>query len=120
MYIDKYKNEWGEYEYDGCTYPNALSVLYATTGRNFCTCGDEYAGTKYLYDILVIMKGEDRWDNLKSFFKSHEERTFALWMIDGLGLSEHGSSIYGSFLSSKGVEFLRDLEYIMNNWEECT
>lgn len=63
--------------------------------RSFLDCFESYDGT--LFDS----------DTYKSKFpgRTETEMEFMLKWVDSLGLSEHGTSVYGSWLTDKGVAF---------------
>jgi hypothetical protein len=63
--------------------------------RSFLDCFDSYDGTLFDSDIY------------KSKFpgRTETEMEFMLKWVDSLGMSEHGTSVYGSWLTDKGVVF---------------
>lgn len=63
--------------------------------RSFLDCFDSYDGT--LFDS----------DTYKTKFpgRTETEMEFMLKWVDSLGLSEHGTSVYGSWLTDKGLVF---------------
>ena len=63
--------------------------------RSFLDCFDSFDGT--LFDS----------DTYKSKFpgRTETEMEFMLKWVDSLGMSEHGTSVYGSWLTDKGVAF---------------
>lgn len=63
--------------------------------RSFLECFDSYDGT--LFDS----------DTYKQKFpgRTETEMEFMLKWVDSLGMSEHGTSVYGSWLTDKGIAF---------------
>ena len=63
--------------------------------RTFLDCFDSFDGT--LFDS----------DNYEKKFpgRTETEMEFMLKWVDSLGMSEHGTSVYGSWLTDKGVAF---------------
>lgn len=63
--------------------------------RSFLECFDSYDGTLFASDIY------------KQQFpgRTETEMEFMLKWVDSLGLSEHGTSVYGSWLTDKGIVF---------------
>jgi hypothetical protein len=93
-YIFEYCYEIFVYEicnFCGCGCGIRVSGLI----RSFLDCFDSYDGTLFDSDIY------------KSKFpgRTETEMEFMLKWVDSLGLSEHGTSVYGSWLTDKGVAF---------------
>lgn len=100
----------------------ALEDFYFRTLK-FCGCGnpeDELLLMEKVLGIIDVRSEENRgsgktWDartaELKAVFSGNEDfmRHYLYW-LDALGLTEHGGSIYGSWLDSDGyvaLELLR-------------
>lgn len=85
-----------------------------------CGCGQTYQGFKVYYDFLKHMPNYEDSNKiyLDSSYPDIEVRTFILWSLSNQDLIEHGSTIYGSWLTEKGKRILRLLEYYMKTIEE--
>lgn len=88
----------------------------------FCGCGCLSMSIKFLHDVLNCYEDEDGWSsphlNLDKAIEvcSNDNITdFMLHWLDSVELTEHGSSVYGSWLTDKG-KALRD--YLKNVVEE--
>lgn len=82
----------------------------------FCGCGDAPATRSYLFGILKAIEGRhaSNWqvDEVDGAIGSSVEagRYFVLYVLDAMGLTEHGSSVNGCWLTEKGLQLLRELE----------
>lgn len=81
---------------------------------NFCGCGCLSMSIKFLRDVLNCYEDEDGWSspylNLDKAIEicSNDNITdFMLHWLDSVELTEHGTSVYGSWLTDKG-KALRD------------
>ena len=63
--------------------------------RSFLECFDSFDGTLFDSDIY-----EKKFPG-----RTETEMEFMLKWVDSLGMSEHGTSVYGSWLTDKGVAF---------------
>jgi len=92
------------------------SVLMDYMGKDhhFCGCGAPGEAYKYLRDVLNMIPAgsDDDWDGKyekrEEYFKDIPGiGYFTYYMIDNMGLTEHGGSVPG-WLTEKGIE-LRDM-----------
>lgn len=63
--------------------------------RSFLDCFDSFDGTLFDSDIY-----EKKFPG-----RTETEMEFMLKWVDSLGMSEHGTSVYGSWLTDKGIAF---------------
>lgn len=88
---------------------------------HFCGCGEPEKAMQYLVNILQALKtrGED-WNDennkkvneLLPEYGCEPKAAITLYLLDGAGLIEHGSSIGGSWLTSEGHAFLEDMQRV--------
>lgn len=93
-YIFEYCYEIFVYEicnFCGCGCGIRVSGLI----RSFLECFDSFDGTLFDSDIY-----EKKFPG-----RTETEMEFMLKWVDSLGLSEHGTSVYGSWLTDKGIAF---------------
>lgn len=78
---------------------------------NFCGCGCGIRVSGLIRSFLDCFDGYDGTlfdsDNYTSKFpgRTETEMEFMLKWVDSLGMSEHGTSVYGSWLTDKGLVF---------------
>ena len=80
----------------------------------FCCCGCLYMSIKFVRDILNCYEDEEDWsaphlklDKAKEVCGNDSITDFILHWLDSCELTNHGSSVYGSWLTEKG-KALRD------------
>lgn len=107
-----------DYEINGVPYASLES--YLMTGKlGFCSCGDPESVLKLFYDYLLIAKNkeisfeeiEKRIDALL-IDRIREFRLILEYILDKNELTEHGGSVYGSWLFD--YDFIEKL----NLWHE--
>jgi hypothetical protein len=95
----------------------------------FCGCGSPETVVKLVRDALAAIKarsdGEFKEDYLVPVLGPLDSptRLFFLYWLDAVGLTEHGGSVYGSWLTDKGkqvLELLRGLGEGLDdeNWSD--
>ena len=101
-----------------------IADFYMDYVFKFCGCGiPEYAYKKAI-EILELI--QHRWDDenydnpinkkLMDLLDNDHSVLYILYHFDVLELTEHGSSIYGSFITDYGKDFITIMkEY----WREC-
>lgn len=116
-----YDDDSKMYEYDGCSY-NGLEEVLINGVVGFCGCGRPDDALKYIHDGLRLIddlelavsesnsfernSSYDDWRyEVEKHFKSSEAEYFFYYVMDVLGLTEHGGSVPG-WLSDKGKAFL--------------
>lgn len=75
--------------------------------RSFLDCFDSFDGTLFDSDIY-----EKKFPG-----RTETEMEFMLKWVDSLGMSEHGTSVYGSWLTDKGVAFRELLRKMSISYE---
>lgn len=94
--------------------------------RRMCACGQPELVYRTLVDALDYLKKyreecERAWDEGKSTPEGYalkgmreitqdEARMLTLYMLDMLGLTEHGSSVNGSWLDASATPFVEDMK----------
>lgn len=120
MHVDKYKQpDEGYLDPDGCWHEDAEDVIRIGILKQ-CGCGNGWASMTYIRDILRLIRGRDGSDEgykrCDDFFHSEGEKYTMYYLLDDLGLTDHGTSVPG-WLSEKGVEVLEDLEELLKEDE---
>lgn len=86
--------------------------------KTFCGCGSPESAWQtirdYLYNFSLV---DDDWDKRTLQIETGEQYIVA-YLLDHLGLIEHGSSIWGSWLTDSGEEALEFLNKWGANWQE--
>lgn len=97
---------------------------------NFCGCGCLMSmSVRFLNDILNCYHKEEEEKDLSPYLNLKEAKKvckeddnicdFMLHFLDSHELTEHGSSVYGSWLTDKGIALKSALnEYFANKGEE--
>lgn len=85
-----------------CYWDSLESALWGGV-LGFCCCGEPDKGLKIIRDVLIAMEQKQ--------FK--DEYLFHYYVLNKIGLAEHGCSIYGSWLTDAGDSFLK----ILNSME---
>ena len=81
----------------------------------FCGCGYPEETRAYLLGILKAIKqrSDSDWkeDTIDQAINNPEMfRYFMLYVLDAMGLTEHGSNVGGSWLTEKGIAFVKEME----------
>jgi hypothetical protein len=101
MFIDKYKKENGYYDENNCFYPSAEDFIQCGI-FHFCGCGIPSENLKYIATILEKIKQKNNnWS---------VSEIFCLYVLDNLGLAEHGCGINNCWLTAKGKSILEDIK----------
>ena len=108
---DDYMSEF--YEEDGCYHSDLESAVWCGV-FGFCGCGDCQYELERLYATLEILKREDRTDRNELYDVNNGYQIY-LYLLDRYEFTEHGSSIYGSWLTDKGEALYKVLNYILDN-----
>lgn len=97
-------------DYEGLCHNDDESVLQCGV-LGCCGCGTPEDNLRYIAKGLAHFTEDGvraeyitEWNDF-----SNEEATFFLYMMDVLGVTEHGSSIYGSWLTEKGKALVKSL-----------
>ncbi len=100
------------------SHPSKKSYLQ-TEILGFCGCGNPDSAMVFVRDILRLLEERKGFgEEIKKELPSDGIYYFVLYMLDNKGLTDHGGSIGGSWLSDKGKEVLADIEWCIEN--ECS
>lgn len=87
------------------------------TRMNFCGCGCPEEVMNYIEGILSALKtrSETSWevdtvDQAIGGEKYGPQHYFIMYVLDAMGLTEHGGGVLGCWLSEKGIQFLNKLK----------
>lgn len=124
MSLDRFKDQHGDYYYDGAWHEDAESLIQCGM-LDFCGCGDPQgnlryiqAGLQHIKDYLAEGKNLAEWDkDGLIIFGSESARYFFFYWADKEELSEHGSRIPGR-LTDKGHQLLADLNELFKEETE--
>lgn len=91
----------------------------------FCGCGIPEEVQDYIHDILAAMaeRSDSGWEinKVNAVLGNIEMATaFVLYTLDAMGLTEHGGSIFGSWLDPKGRALLKELAVEAKNRHDET
>lgn len=117
--IEKLKKvDDSEYPYldeNGVSHRSKKSYLQTEIFR-FCGCGDPDSAMLFVRDMLKLLEERKGWsEEIKKELPTDGVYYFVLYMLDDKGLTEHGSSVGGSWLTDKGKEVLADIEWCIEN-----
>lgn len=89
-------------------------------GQYWCGCGDPASAYESLREVMAWWqpRGEEpapyclSLENLKKFEAKHDKGVtmMILYFMDGSGITEHGGSVYGSWLTPLGERLKEYLE----------
>lgn len=92
-------------------------VVYSDLG--FCGCGWPDEGLAAVHELLTVFGGgfgddawEDRQATIRRLLPTDAVRHLVLSMLDHAGLTEHGSSVLGSWLTPRGKWWLWAVEQV--------
>lgn len=75
----------------------------------FCGCGNPEEACRALHDLLVLHPLYENQEALRRLLPNEGSRQFMLYILDAMGLTEHGTSVNGAWLSDKGQAVLAAL-----------
>lgn len=91
----------------------------------FCGCGCLYMSIKFTRDILNCYEDEEDWcsphlnlDKAKEVCGNDNITDFILHWLDFCELTDHGSSVYGSWLTDKGKALRGYLKKVVKEEEK--
>lgn len=93
---------------------NLLPKSMCDLSDTFCGCGDPELAYQWISDYLTRISNQ----NTSYKVPTTGPEYIAIYLMDHLGFTEHGSTIHGSWLTDRGKEVL---EFISNNgtdWQE--
>lgn len=92
---------------------------------NFCGCGSLGLSAEFIKDVLDCYEEEEDWcsphlklDKLDSYTNNKGITDFILHFLDVYSITEHGSSVYGSWLTLEGQKLKECLNEIIKDEEE--
>jgi len=110
-------------EIDDCSYPSLL--YYLTEKLNLCGCGMPEKALLFIRDVLAHV--QERFDlelpwseteiRRKAILPTYGIEYFTFYMLDDLGLLEHGSSVPG-WLTDEGKAVLNLLNKFKEEYEK--
>jgi hypothetical protein len=131
LHIDKYKEEDGTYtDSEGCNYDDAETFIQCHV-LGFCGCGGPEESLSYVRDCLrhianleIVRESKDgEYDAAyQAWEKAGVELMgkavyFTCYVLDQKQLTDHGVSVGGAWLTTKGKELLEDLDVILSKYE---
>lgn len=94
------------YDKDGCYHNEVLSAIWCGV-FGFCGCGSSEYELKRIRETLTILKDKDLIK--KVLYPLENGFQIYLYLLDWHGFTEHGSSVFGSWLTPKGEALLEVL-----------
>ena len=92
---------------------------------NFCGCGCLTLSAKFIKEVLNCFEEEEGWsaphlklDKLDSYTNNKGITDFILHFLDTYGITEHGTSVYGSWLTIEGQKLKEYLNEAIKDEEE--
>ncbi len=106
----KYSNEIGTAP---TVYAAAVEMDWYTR-MNFCGCGDPESTRLWLLKVLRAIDAENRtYQSIAAAMgldPDGDARYFILYTLDAMGLTEHGGSVNGCWLTDEGKQMIKNLE----------
>lgn len=102
------------YDKDDCYYNDVLSAIWCGV-FGFCGCGDRKYELNLIWETLTIIKEKDL-RGMGKLYKLENGFQIYLYLLDWHGFTEHGSSVFGSWLTPKGealLEILNKKAYLL-------
>lgn len=95
---------------EGISHRSKFDYLFINV-LGFCGCGDPKAIMIYIRDFLLLQRDGEwcEYDNLPFLFLCY-------W-ADANGFLEHGTTVRCGWLTEKGEELLKDLNWCIDNEE---
>ena len=101
------------YGSDNCFYCDLDGAIWCGI-FNFCGCGDRGYELERIYKTLKILNREDRLDR-EEIYPVENGYQIYLYLLDKFEFTEHGYSIYGSWLTEKGKALMYVLRHILGH-----
>lgn len=100
------------FKYESEMYTNSEGISFLTLTSmicvglfNLCRCGDHEYEMKKFREVLLAIQERRRLGN---------EHQIYLYLLDQHEFTDHGISVFSSWLTEKGEALL----YLLNQWEE--
>lgn len=95
---------------DGCHYTNEADAFYYGQLK-LCGCGNPDQVHKLLLDCAKCFATSPSHENIENIEKIIKDNTgvvaeFIAHFLDDKELTEHGGSVYGSWLTGRGKQFI--------------
>lgn len=94
---------------DGCHYADQTGAMYFGQ-TEFCGCGDSESIHRLIIKFLTAVhkSGVIDYKEIGNIILKNNEQMveFVLLFLDSKNLTEHGSSVYGSWLTERGKQFV--------------
>ena len=90
----------GWYVVDGCSHETDLDAIWCGI-FGFCGCGNVFGELLKILDILDKLDHREKIDMKDQIY---------LYILDEKGFTEHGFSIFGSYLTDKGFALKKILQ----------
>lgn len=92
---------------------------------NFCGCGCLQLSARFIKEVLNCFEEEEGLSSpylnltkLKEYTNNENITDFILHFLDSYGITEHGSSVYGSWLTIEGQKLKEYLNEAIKDEEE--
>lgn len=92
---------------------------------NFCGCGCLQLSARFIKEVLNCFEEEEglsspylNLDKLEEYTNNKGITDFILHFLDSYGITEHGSSVYGSWLTIEGEKLKEYLNEAIKDEEE--
>ena len=108
---------WSEfYDNQGCWHECMKDAIWCGI-FGFCSCGNPDYEIERVEHVLEMLK--NRTDEVQSELcdESNGYQIY-LYLLDEKGFTEHGTSIYGSWLTEKGDALYAALQYVTGDTKE--
>jgi hypothetical protein len=90
---------------EGILFQRKADYLQSICG--FCLCGDVIENLTYIKDFLCKV--------LKKKIAQKNSDLFMLYWANKVEFLEHGGSVYGSWITDLGKEFIKDAQWCIDN-----
>lgn len=101
-----------DYSYNECDFDDAGEVVWMGM-FDFCGCGNWWV---HLDTLLSTLRKMDLWHTAKELPNYTPEEELWLYYLNLHEFAEHGSSVFGSWLSEKG----KHLKCVLEVWRKET
>ena len=101
-----------DYSYNECDFDDAGEVVWMGM-FDFCGCGNPRV---HLDTLLSTLRKMDLWHTAKELPNYTPEEELWLYFLNLHEFAEHGSSVFGSWLSEKG----KHLKCVLEVWRKET
>lgn len=96
---------------DECVHDSLESAVWVGV-FGFCSCGNPEYEMQRILRVIQILTAPIQERNTELYDESNGYQIY-LYLLDSLGFTEHGSSVYGSWLTDKGKALRSALQEIL-------